>query len=229
MPEILGHDPENGLFAMTYLDPATLSGLEGAAPRRPSSTRASPPRSAAASRAIHAATAGDSTVAARFATDRIFHPIRLEPYLEATRAAASAASPTRLMTLSRETLAGKKALVHGDVSPKNILAGPRGPVFLDAECAWYGDPAFDLAFCLNHLLLKCLWNRPAAAALLGAFDALAAAYLGGVDLGAAGRGRGADGAAPAGPVPRPRRRQVAGRIHHRRMPTGSASGRPRCP
>ena len=50
--------------------------------------------------------------------------------------------------------ANKRALVHGDVSPKNILHGPHGPVFLDAECAWFGDPAFDLAFCLNHLLLK---------------------------------------------------------------------------
>ncbi len=50
----------------------------------------------------------------------------------------------------------KKALVHGDVSPKNILVGVNGPVILDAECAWYGDPAFDVAFCLNHLLLKCL-------------------------------------------------------------------------
>ena len=56
------------------------------------------------------------------------------------------------------TAATKKALVHGDVSPKNILIGPDGPVFLDAECAWYGDPAFDLAFCLNHLLLKCVWR-----------------------------------------------------------------------
>ena len=36
-------------------------------------------------------------------------------------------------------------------------ARSRGPVFLDAECAWFGDPAFDLAFCLNHLLLKTLW------------------------------------------------------------------------
>jgi len=44
--------------------------------------------------------------------------------------------------------------VHGDVSPKNILVGPKGPVLLDAECAWFGEPAFDLAFCLNHLLLK---------------------------------------------------------------------------
>ena len=70
--------------------------------------------------------------------------------------------------------------MHGDVSPKNILIGPDGPIFLDAECAWYGDPAFDLAFCLNHLLLKCLWTPPATAAFLRAFDALAETYLAGV-------------------------------------------------
>jgi Ser/Thr protein kinase RdoA (MazF antagonist) len=67
--------------------------------------------------------------------------------------------------------------VHGDVSPKNILIGPQGPVFLDAECAWYGDPAFDGAFCLNHLLLKCLWRPSAAAAFLSCFDTLSAAWL----------------------------------------------------
>jgi hypothetical protein len=50
-------------------------------------------------------------------------------------------------------------------------------VFLDAECAWYGDPAFDLAFCLNHLLLKCLWRPQWQAGYLAAFDALAGAYL----------------------------------------------------
>jgi hypothetical protein len=58
--------------------------------------------------------------------------------------------------------------------------GPAGPVFLDAECAWYGDPAFDLAFCLNHLLLKCLWNQAAAPDFLKCFAALAAAYGAGV-------------------------------------------------
>jgi Ser/Thr protein kinase RdoA (MazF antagonist) len=67
--------------------------------------------------------------------------------------------------------------VHGDVSPKNILVGPRGPVFLDAECAWYGDPAFDLAFCLNHLLLKCIWVPKAAEGFLACFRALSGAYL----------------------------------------------------
>ena len=79
------------------------------------------------------------------------------------------------------TAATRHVLVHGDISPKNILVGPDGPVLLDAECAWYGDPAFDLAFCLNHLLLKCRWRPALAAAYLACFDALAQSYLNGVD------------------------------------------------
>ncbi len=114
---------------------------------------------------IHAATAADPAVAADFPTDAIFHAIRLEPYLLATARAhpdRAAAAATRW---SPRPQANKRALVHGDVSPKNILCGPAGPVFLDAECAWWGDPAFDLAFCLNHLLLKCLWTPAAATGL----------------------------------------------------------------
>jgi len=84
------------------------------------------------------------------------------------------------MQLSARTLATKTALVHGDVSPKNILVGRASPILLDAECAWYGDPAFDLAFCLNHLLLKCLWNASARPAYERCFEALAHAYLRGV-------------------------------------------------
>ena len=79
------------------------------------------------------------------------------------------------------TQAQAKALVHGDVSPKNILVAGHEPVFLDAECAVWGDPAFDLAFCLNHLLLKCLWIPAASASLLSCFDVLASHYLAGVD------------------------------------------------
>jgi hypothetical protein len=59
-------------------------------------------------------------------------------------------------------------------------------VFLDAECAWFGDPAFDLAFCLNHLLLKCLAKPASTAAQLAAFDALRAGYFAAVDWEEAG-------------------------------------------
>jgi hypothetical protein len=66
--------------------------------------------------------------------------------------------------------------VHGDVSPKNILLGPCGPVLLDAECAWYGDPAFDVAFCVNHLLIKSVKVAAAATALHAAAGVLADAH-----------------------------------------------------
>jgi hypothetical protein len=67
-------------------------------------------------------------------------------------------------------------LVHGDVSPKNILLGPDGPVLLDAECAWYGDPAFDVAFCLNHFLLKAAHLPAARAAFIASFRAFLRSY-----------------------------------------------------
>jgi len=127
---------------------------------------------------IHAATAGDARVASNFATDAGFHAIRLEPYLLATARAHPDLAP-RLEALAARTAATRVALVHGDVSPKNILVGEAGPVLLDAECAWYGDPAFDAAFCLNHLLLKGLWVPQAKARLLDCFDALAGAWLDG--------------------------------------------------
>src|SRR3546814_2483029 len=81
--------------------------------------------------------------------------------------------------LADDLSARKIALVHGYVSPKNILVAADGPVFLDAECAVYGDPAFDLAFCTTHLLLKAVWL--ADARLNAAAAALVAAYRSGID------------------------------------------------
>jgi aminoglycoside phosphotransferase (APT) family kinase protein len=164
-----------GLFAMQYLDfPVWKERL-----RQGDAQPAFAAQVGAALAAIHAATAGREEVAAKFPTDAIFHAIRLEPYLLAT-ASKHAALRTHLEALSHRTEKTKLCLVHGDVSPKNILVTPQGPVFLDAECAWYGDPAFDLAFCLNHLFLKCLWCPPAALRLLESFSALVNAYMKGV-------------------------------------------------
>jgi aminoglycoside phosphotransferase (APT) family kinase protein len=175
VPEILGHDPQNGLFAMSYLEPARYPVWKNLL-RDGQADEAFAAEVGRRIGAIHAATAHHPEIAADFPTDATFHAIRLEPYLEATARKHSTISE-KPMALSRDTLTTKLTLVHGDVSPKNILAGPNGPVFLDAECAWYGDPAFDLAFCLNHMLLKCLWTPSAAKGFLACFDALAAAYL----------------------------------------------------
>jgi fructosamine-3-kinase len=173
-PALLGLDEVSGTLAMQFLPPSDHPLWKArlhdgdADPEFAAQVAASLAR-------IHAATAASPDVAADFPTDRIFYDIRLEPYLVATARAHPDLAP-RLHELVAVTQANKRALVHGDVSPKNILRGPHGPVFLDAECAWWGDPAFDLAFCLNHLLLKCLWTPPAAAGFLACFDALADAY-----------------------------------------------------
>lgn len=177
VPRLVAVDPQARLFAMEFLDPGRFK-LWKAQLRDGEIVRSTAEAVGTTLARIHAATAGDAVVAARFRSDAIFHAIRLEPYLEATaRRHPDLAAP--IGALVTRTAATKLALVHGDVSPKNILVGPDGPVFLDAECAWYGDPAFDLAFCLNHLLLKCAWRPHHTGAFLDAFDALAGRYLAG--------------------------------------------------
>jgi len=178
VPRILGEDAASAAFAMEYLDPSRhpVWKAELRDGRIDAGFAAETGRRLAR---VHGATAGDARIAGAFRTDAIFHAIRIEPYLLAT-ARAHPDRAAALEALARTTAGTRLALVHGDVSPKNILAGPRGPILLDAECAWYGDPAFDLAFCLNHLLLKCLWRPLARDRYLACFDALRAAYLEGV-------------------------------------------------
>jgi aminoglycoside phosphotransferase (APT) family kinase protein len=174
-PRILGGD--EACFAMEYLPQLPVWKAELRAARADAAFAADVGRKLCA---IHNATARRGDIAAAFATDVNFHAIRLEPYLLAT-ARVHGALAGQLQKLADTTAQTRLALVHGDVSPKNILVGPHGPVFLDAECAWYGDPAFDLAFCLNHLLLKGLWVPAAKSRFLACYDALAREYLASVD------------------------------------------------
>jgi aminoglycoside phosphotransferase (APT) family kinase protein len=179
VPSLLAEDAAAGMFAMDYLSPQSFEVWKSQLQHG----YVLPATAAEVGRRlvrIHSKFARSPAVAVEFATDAIFHAIRLEPYLLAT----ARAHPDRAAVLEKlvETTAHTKlTLVHGDVSPKNILVGPEGPVFIDAECAWFGDPAFDLTFCLNHLLLKCLWVPRAASRLLAAFQSLAETYLDGVD------------------------------------------------
>ena len=178
VPEPIASDARRGILAMAYLDPARnpvwkRKLLDGdIAPDAAASVAGVVVR-------LHAASAGSRDIAARFASDAIFHAIRLEPYLLAT-AARHADLASALRALAERTAATRCALVHGDMSPKNILLGPRGPVLLDAECAWYGDPAFDAAFCLNHFLLKCIARPQFADGYLACYTAFAQSYLAGV-------------------------------------------------
>lgn len=175
VPAIVGDDPAGGAFAMAYLPPDRY-------PVWKAQLRDGIVEPATAARVgdvlgrLHAASADRPDIAARFPTDAIFYAIRLEPYLVATgRAHPDLAA--RLDALVASTQANKRVLVHGDFSPKNLLIGPDGPVVLDAECAWFGDPAFDVAFVLNHLLLKGIWRPQWRKRYADCFSALAGAYF----------------------------------------------------
>jgi tRNA A-37 threonylcarbamoyl transferase component Bud32 len=178
-PELLGQHPELGVLVMEYLDPAHYRLWKQELQTGKAEARTANAVGKLLSR-IHSYAARNSQLASEFPTDKIFFEIRLAPYLLAT-AERHPKLAHALEELLMQTQSNAKTLVHGDVSPKNILLGSQGPVFLDAECATWSDPAFDLAFCLNHLLLKCLWTPSSSSAFLHCFEVLSNSYLQSVD------------------------------------------------
>jgi aminoglycoside phosphotransferase (APT) family kinase protein len=174
VPALLGDDIQGGSFAMAWLSPTEYPVWKSLLRDGIISDVTAAAVGDVLGR-VHAATADRPDMASAFDNDAIFHPIRLEPYLLATGAAHPNLAG-RLAELAATTQATKRVLVHGDYSPKNILIGPQGPVVLDAECAWFGDPAFDLAFVANQLLLKGVWRPQWRPRYLTALAALIEAY-----------------------------------------------------
>ncbi len=184
VPEVLGHDPVAGIFLMEFLPPEQYRVWKSQL--RDGVVEVNTALALANILAqIHKGTASNRAIASQFDHDDLFYNLRLEPYLHAT-AEVHPDVRGQLLALATMVVENKKALVHGDISPKNILVGPRGPIIIDAECAWYGDPAFDLAFCLNHLLLKCVWNPLAKSGLINSFDSMVKTYLSAVSWESAG-------------------------------------------
>ncbi len=213
VPKVLGHDADAGCFAMEYLDPVAFPVWKHLLATGSISLETAAAIGDVLGR-IHAATADRPDIARRFRTDETFYAIRLEPYLVATgRNHADLAGA--LDALVTRTAATQRVLVHGDFSPKNILIGPDGPVILDAECAWFGDPAFDVAFVLNHLLLKGAWHPEWRERYLDCVRRAVGRLCPARRLGSRRRPRRPHRRPAAGPAARAHRRQVAGRVPHR--------------
>lgn len=130
--------------------------------------------------AIHSRSAIEPLLAERFDNAANFASLRIDPYLRFT-ASRHPDLADRLGLLADALDTARIALVHGDISPKNILCGPGGPVFIDAECATFGDPAFDIAFCLNHLVIKSIVLPAMREELEASAQSLWTAYRAGID------------------------------------------------
>ncbi len=179
VPHVLAYDHEGGLFVMEYLAPERYPLWKAELLEGKIQASAAAAVGVLVAR-LHSRSAQDPGARSRFATDDNFDALRIEPYLRVTARAHPDLSE-QFAELATRTATTRRAVVHGDVSPKNILLGPAGPVLLDAECAWFGDPAFDVAFCVNHLLLKSVALPQRATAFYGAADALVSGYARGLD------------------------------------------------
>jgi 5-methylthioribose kinase len=132
---------------------------------------------------VHAATAGDDTLPARFENgamrqlhgDHIFalpyqaNDFGLSPALEdaAREARADRALLRAAADAHADYLRPHGELVHADVQAGNVLLTAGGGVkLLDAEIAHVGDAAFDLGTLLAHLALPALARGDDASALV---------------------------------------------------------------
>jgi len=115
-------------------------------------------------------------MAARFGDRTVFDQLRIDPYYRTT-AARHPDLREHFDALIAATAARRFTLVHGDFSPKNLLLAAGGMTIIDFEVAHYGDPSFDAAFLLNHLLIKSVVRRPQAAACARVFWRKLRAFL----------------------------------------------------
>ena len=179
-PRILHREEGKGWFAMEFLAPPFHPWKEDLMAGRGDAAVAK--LAGATLGRLHAASWGDPVARGAFATLANFTALRIDPYL---RSAAGRVPRLRdRLEAEARLLAGRaQALVHGDYSPKNLLVaetddGKGRLVILDAEAAWFGDPAFDVAFLLTHLFLKALYFRMAPPSRPGAVpEELARALL----------------------------------------------------
>ncbi len=130
---------------------------------------------------VHNAAAIDKKVLQRFASQKFFIELRIEPYLRTT----AIRHPVLEKIVNNEIcrlVENKQTLVHGDYSPKNILVDGPQIYILDFEVAHIGDPSFDVAFLTNHFILKAVKNKQWALAYLNLASCTVDTYLSRIDF-----------------------------------------------
>lgn len=100
----------------------------------------------------------DPAAAEGFVSQSVLVEGRIDPYHRSVAARHRDLAPAIEREIER-MLGTRSTLVLGDYAPKNAFAYPDRLLILDFEVAHWGDPAFDPAFCLTHLVLKALHFR----------------------------------------------------------------------
>jgi 5-methylthioribose kinase len=173
VPEILWARPADHCFAMRLVDPRLRNWKSDLLAGRVDLATAE--RVGSLLGRFHTRSAGSEALREQFDDLRYFCELRLEPFFDYV--ALQRPDLAERITSVADGMAGRRsALVHGDYSPKNILADGADIVILDFEVAHWGDPRFDVAFCLAHLMLKSTMPSMASKQLSAAIRVFLAAY-----------------------------------------------------
>lgn len=108
-----------------------------------------------------------------------FMTLRLAPYYLQT-AAAKPEYATAIHEVVDRLHATRTHFVHGDFCPKNVLVdddSPKRVTLLDWDVAHLGDPAFDYAFFITHLVAKLHVKEELEDTLSGALSMLLGSYM----------------------------------------------------
>jgi len=90
----------------------------------------------------------------QFKEDTLFEQLRVDPFYRFV-ADKNPLLQESIFALINELESDHSTIVHGDFSPKNIMVTPDEQVYvLDFEVMHVGNPIFDLAFLVSHLLCK---------------------------------------------------------------------------
>ena len=90
----------------------------------------------------------------QFKEDSLFEQLRVDPFYRFV-AVKNPHLQKSIFDLIDELESDHSTIVHGDFSPKNIMVTPDNQVYvLDFEVMHVGNPIFDLAFLVSHLLCK---------------------------------------------------------------------------
>ena len=96
----------------------------------------------------------NAEVKIKFMEDSLFEQLRIDPFYRFV-AAKNSQIEVSIRKLINELEGDKTTVVHGDFSPKNIMVATNDDVYiLDFEVTHVGNPVFDLAFLIAHLLCK---------------------------------------------------------------------------
>ncbi|MCC5905185.1 MAG: aminoglycoside phosphotransferase family protein [Balneolaceae bacterium] len=157
VPEVIFADDDLNFFVMEYLDPRSFKNWKEqllGGDFDPKTTR----KAAELLADLHRLNRHQTEARAMFEDKSYFKNLRTDPYLITT--GERHPEFRNIFFEEAERLNHQEeTVIHGDFSPKNILASNNRVVLLDHEVACLGDPAFDLAFLLNHLHLKMLWSK----------------------------------------------------------------------